>query len=270
MASTIRVLSQLEPTHEAYDVSAEVAVRALFAAEARHFWHLTRNRFITRRLRGLGLASGSRFLELGCGSGSVAAALVRAGLSVTAVDGHRSLLEIAAARPEPLTLWLHDLRLGTEGFPERDFDAAGLFDVIEHLDDPAGALASALQSIRPGGLVVGTVPALMGLWSNVDVASGHKTRYSKGRLAALLGGMAGARTVEVEYFNRVLIPLLWVRRMVARTSSAEEVARNLSVPAAPINQAMNALVLAEHGLSRALEATPIPGSSLWFALQRLE
>ena len=142
--------------------------------------------------------------------------------------------------------------------------------------DPAGhrwqqpQQASALQSIRPGGLVVGTVPALMGLWSNVDVASGHKTRYSKGRLAALLGGMAGARTVEVEYFNRVLIPLLWVRRMVARTSSAEEVARNLSVPAAPINQAMNALVLAEHGLSRALEATPIPGSSLWFALQRLE
>jgi len=268
MATNIRVLSQLEPTHAGYDVSDEVAVRALFAAEGRHFWHLTRNRFITERLQAFDLPAGSRFIELGCGSGSVASALARAGFSVTAVDGHRSLLEIAAARPEPLTLWLHDLRLGSAGFPERDFDAAGLFDVVEHLDDPGSALAAALQCVRPGGLLVGTVPALLGLWSKVDVASGHKTRYSRRRLAALLASVAGARTLEVAYFNRVLIPLLWVRRLAARTASAQEVARHLSVPAAPLNQALKALVLAEHRLSRLLDATPIPGSSLWFSLQR--
>jgi 2-polyprenyl-3-methyl-5-hydroxy-6-metoxy-1,4-benzoquinol methylase len=268
MVATIRVFSQLDPAHEGYDVSAESMVRALFAAEARHFWHLTRNRLIAGRLRALGLAPGARLIELGCGSGGVANALAQAGYAVTAVDGHRSLLEIAAARPGPLTLWQHDLRLGTDGFPERDFDAAGLFDVIEHLDDPAAGLAAALRCVRPGGLLLGTVPALMGLWSNVDVAAGHKTRYSKRRLAALLAGVAGARLREVTYFNRVLVPLLWLRRLGARTASAAEVARDLSVPAAPINHALKAIVLAEHRLGPVLDRTPLPGSSLWFALQR--
>jgi SAM-dependent methyltransferase len=268
MVSAIQVLSELEPTHPDYDVSAEATMRALFTAEEHHFWHLTRNRFITRRVRGLGLAPGARFLELGCGSGSVASALVRSGYSVTAVEGHRSLLEIAAARPEPLTLWQHDLRLGTDALPHRDFDAAGLFDVIEHLEDPEAALAAALRCVPPGGLVVGTVPALMALWSNVDVASGHSTRYSRPRLLALLDGVAGARVVEVAYFNRVLVPLIWAHRLTAREATPEEVAKNLTVPAWPVNKALTALVLAEQKLSRPLEAAGFPGSSLWFALRR--
>jgi 2-polyprenyl-3-methyl-5-hydroxy-6-metoxy-1,4-benzoquinol methylase len=43
---------------------------------------------------------------------------------------------------------------------ESDFDAVGLFDVIEHLDDPGSALRLALRLAKLGGFVVGTVPAL--------------------------------------------------------------------------------------------------------------
>jgi 2-polyprenyl-3-methyl-5-hydroxy-6-metoxy-1,4-benzoquinol methylase len=270
MPSPIRVLSQLDLDHEAYDVSSATAVRALLAAEAKHFWHLTRQRIVTDRLHALGLPPGARLIDLGCGSASLAAALARAGYRVTGVEGHRLLLEVAAQRPETLALWLHDLRLGTEALPERDFDAAGLFDVIEHLEDPAGALVSALQCVRPGGWVVGTVPALMALWSGVDVASGHKTRYSKARLADLLGGIPGARVIEIAPFNRVMVPLLWLHRRRARSASADELAQNLSVPARPLNQALRVLVLLEHRLSRFLDGTPVPGASLWFALRRVE
>jgi hypothetical protein len=75
--------------------------------------------------------------------------------------------------------------------------------------------------------------------------------------------------LEVAYFNRALVPLFVVRRLMVRTGSAEEMARHLTVPVAPINQALKAIVLAEHRLSRFLDPTPLPGASLWFSLQRL-
>src|SRR5262245_53429954 len=113
MPSRITAVSELAGDAAGYDLTSDgseaALVEALLAAEARHFWHRTRNRLIVARLRRLGAAPGSRVLELGCGSGGVAAALARAGYAVAGVEGHRALLEAAARRPEPLTLWLHDL-----------------------------------------------------------------------------------------------------------------------------------------------------------------
>jgi hypothetical protein len=55
----------------------------------------------------------------------------------------------------------------------------------------------ALERARFGGLVVGTVPALMSLWSCIDEHSGHKTRYSAAALRATLGITARFRAASV-------------------------------------------------------------------------
>lgn len=273
MPSKIQLVSELAGDHPGFDLArdgaAELAVEALRTAENRHFWYLTRNRFILERLRRLGLRSGARVIELGCGSGCVAAALARAGFDVTAVDGHRALLEVAALRPEPMTLWLHDLARGVEALPERSFEAACLFDVIEHLDAPASALREALRCVRPGGLLVGTVPALMWLWSGIDERAGHKVRYTTRTLSALLRGVEGAAPVEVVPFNRALVPLIWLqRRVVGRAADTAHAVQNLAVPAWPVNAALGGLVMLEQGLSPLLDRSGLQGSSLWFALRR--
>jgi SAM-dependent methyltransferase len=262
-------ISALAEDDPAFNISGDESTPALLSAEERHFWHRSRNRIILSRLARLGITPGARFLELGCGAGCVASELARAGYEVTGVDGHRDLLRIARRRSPALRLWLHDLRRGTGELPARDFDAAGLFDVIEHLDDPAAALREALACVRPGGFVLGTVPALMALWSAVDEHSGHKLRYSAAHLRALLEGLSQATVIEITPFNRVLVPLLWAqRRWVGRRGDEASAVRNLGVPFAPVNRMLYALVMLEHRLAPILDKTPLGGASIWFALRR--
>ena len=273
MPTRLRIISELARDHPGYDLASddatEKAVEALRAAENRHFWYLTRNRIILGRLRGLGLEHGARLIELGCGSGCVSAALARAGYQVTGVEGHRPLLEVAALRPEPLMLWLHDLARGADELPERGFDAACLFDVIEHFDDPPAVVANAAACVRPGGLVVGTVPALMWLWTGIDTRSGHRLRYTPATLRAHLQAVPGIDLVEVVPFNRVLVPLLWLKRLaVSRDGRTEDVIKGLAVPPAPLNALLAALVRLEQGLAPVLDRTPLPGASLWFAARK--
>ncbi|MET0595776.1 MAG: hypothetical protein ABW133_23965, partial [Polyangiaceae bacterium] len=133
----------------------------------------------------------------------------------------------------------------------------------------------AMSLAKPGGHVVGTVPALMSLWSSIDEQAGHKIRYSEETLAATLAGVRGARVLEIAPFFRSLVPLVWVQRRMlgksGRTDPREHVqasVQNLRVPPLPINAGLLALANAEHALARAMPRLSIPGASLWFSLAR--
>ncbi|HET7755159.1 MAG TPA: class I SAM-dependent methyltransferase, partial [Anaeromyxobacteraceae bacterium] len=255
-----------EEGHGGYPVS-EAALRELSIAEDRHFWHATRNELIAERLARAGVESPARVLELGCGGGCVAAHLSRAGYRVVGVDGSVARLREAAARAPNARFLAHDLGLGVPAEAGADFDAAGLFDVVEHLDDPVSALAAAVASVRPGGLVVGTVPAEMALWSVVDQAAGHRLRYDVPGLGEMLRRVVGAEVVEVVPFNRAIYPVLWLqRRLAARDASAAAV-QSLRVPAAPLNALFGRLLRAERR-GRLPVASRWPGTSIWFALRR--
>lgn len=266
--SNIEIVGELSPDHEGYDVSDSQLIEALSIAEDRHFWHLSRNEFITRRLRRLGVDRGSTILELGCGGGVVAAALAHAGYGVTGVDGHYQRVVEAATRSPKSRFVVKDLRLGLDGLGG-EFDAVGLFDVIEHLDDARGLLQSALSLTRAGGVVVGTVPALMSLWSEVDAVSGHRLRYDRDTLHGLLSQLTAATTVEVRYFNRLLVAPMWaVRRKTVERGTKETILQQLTPPRPWINAAALGLFRAEHRSGALLDAARVPGSSLWFAVRR--
>jgi SAM-dependent methyltransferase len=273
MPSEILTVSEMAGDDAGYDLESDrsgaALVRALLDAQARHFWHNTRNRLIVSRLRRLGVPAGARLVDLGCGSGGVAAALSRAGYRVTGVEGHRVLIEAAARLPESLTLWLHDMRRGLGALPERGHDVAALFDVIEHVDDPVALVAEAMACVRPQGWVVGTVPALMWLWTGIDVRAGHRLRYTTVTLQKALLRVPGARLVEIVPFNRVLVPLMWIQRLlVGRGDTTEDLIRSLAVPPLPVNALLAGLIRIEQGLAGLLDHTPLPGTSLWFALRK--
>jgi SAM-dependent methyltransferase len=262
--------SGLRPDDPSFDISDEDDVRALHRAEAAHFWHRSRNRVIVAKLRSLGVLPGSTLLDLGCGGGCVALALAGSGYRVTGIDGHAALLELAARRVPNAEFVCHDLRKGTADLALDPFDAAGLFDVIEHLQDPKAAIADAIERVRPAGHVVGTVPALMSLWSSIDEHAGHVTRYGVDTLRSVLSDVSGARIIETTPFFRTLVPLMWLqRKWVSRQPGAEGAVSNLAVPWGPINAALNAVSAIENGLAPILDRFAIPGASIWFALQRL-
>jgi SAM-dependent methyltransferase len=69
-------------------------------------------------------------------------------------------------------------RLEDVGLPPGSVSAAGMFDVLEHIEDEADALQQVHALLRPGGLLLLTVPAYAFLHSADDVAAGHFRRYT--------------------------------------------------------------------------------------------
>src|SRR5262249_12908488 len=111
----------LAPDDPAFDISDRDDVAALLSAEERHFWHRSRNRFICARLVRLGVSSGARIVELGCGAGCVAAELSGAGYELTGVDGHRALIDVATARAPAARFHCRALRAGVPHLPHPRF-----------------------------------------------------------------------------------------------------------------------------------------------------
>lgn len=71
-----------------------------------------------------------------------------------------------------------------------------LSEVLEHLDDDLGALTAIRELLASGGNLVVTVPANPELWTQWDDLAGHRRRYRKAQLAALLSS-AGFNVREI-------------------------------------------------------------------------
>jgi SAM-dependent methyltransferase len=114
-----------------------------------------------RSLALLHLHPGDRCLDLGCGTGPdlpALAALVQPGGHVVGADRSEALTAVARSRHAPGTgsveLVVADAhRLP---FPDGAFDACRADRTLQHVADPAAALAEVARVTRPGGWVVVT------------------------------------------------------------------------------------------------------------------
>jgi SAM-dependent methyltransferase len=184
----------------------------LFAVEERHFWFRTRNRCIAAATRLIpGRESLRTVVEHGCGTGFVLAELARQfpSAKVIGTDLFAEGLEVARRRFKG-TLIQTDV-LDWES-PE-PIDLVGMFDVLEHLDDDVKVLRAVREQLQSRAHLLLTVPAHMKLWSEYDVVSGHRRRYSRSGLMHLLESNGFEVTFCTEFMS-VLLPLMWFRRRV--------------------------------------------------------
>lgn len=102
--------------------------------------------------------AGSSVLDLGCGTGELAIALAAAGMRVTGCDISPEMLRIAADAKTPVG-WV-ELEPDWRVLPFRagGFDAVVASSVLEYVDDPVAVLCECHRVLRPGGLVLCTVP----------------------------------------------------------------------------------------------------------------
>jgi ubiquinone/menaquinone biosynthesis C-methylase UbiE len=107
----------------------------------------------------LGLRSGARVLDVGCGTGDDAralASLVAPDGCVVGVDTSVTMVEEARRRSKGLGLPL-EFRTGDAhrlDFGDGAFDGARADRVFQHLDDPKQALAELIRVTKPGGRIV--------------------------------------------------------------------------------------------------------------------
>ena len=186
---------------------------SLYALERDYFWFRARTRLI---LWAFGrYASRCRtFLEIGCGTGSVLAAIARAHPAV-AVWGSEAFLEglqFARTRVDAVRLMQMDARC----VPFVDeFDAIGLFDVIEHIEEDQAVLMQASRALKPGGTLLITVPQHRFLWSPADEHAGHVRRYTRTELLQKVE-QAQLKVVRCTSFVSLLFPLLLISRIRRR------------------------------------------------------
>jgi SAM-dependent methyltransferase len=226
--------------------------------DQRHWWYRARREVLAELIRRKASPPpNARLLEIGCGTGHNLTMLGEFG----AVEGlelddiARGIAEQRLGRPV-MSSPLPEL----SGVPEAAYDLVGAFDVIEHIADDQAALESIASRLKPGGKFVMTVPAHQWMWSAHDVVNHHQRRYSKAGLRRLLQ-QSPLRLEAIGYFNSLLFPVAVAERMASRARGKDDA--NLSLPAAPLNSALERMFAAERHLIGRL---PLPPGLSLFAV----
>ena len=233
-----------------YDILANV--------EDAHWWWRARReilRDVIDRFRPAG--GGLRLLEVGCGSGGNLPMLAEFGAVVGAEREARAIDLLRARRGDAFHVVPHAI---PEPLPGR-FDVIGMFDVLEHVEDDAGAMRWAARQLEPGGIVVVTVPAFQFLWTEQDDAVHHTRRYTTGDLTRVLP--PEIELVHLTYFNSLLFaPIAGVRALMNLVPRGDRPPRShLGVPPAPINALFYRLFR--------LERHVVPAASIPFGVSAL-
>ncbi len=182
----------------------------------RRHWFYRGKRAIVRAWIGrhLVLRRDDLLIDAGCGTGTFLAEM--AGVCrVLGLDDHDESLALARPRVEAVGGRVLKTSLERVDLPDGCAAVVTLQDVLEHVDDDAAALRELTRLVRPGGLLVLTVPALRWLWSDWDVALHHRRRYSRADLLRLLR-QPGVDVLRCCYFNAPLLPAIALVRLWRR------------------------------------------------------
>lgn len=214
--------------------------------EDAHWWFAARRTICDHLLARLALPPDTTILEPGCGTGGNFPMLARRG-RVFAMDSDESALRFAASRN------LAELARGAlpENIPfaDRRFDLAVMTDVLEHLDDPLGALRALHARLKPGGWLLLTVPALPWLWSEHDLTHHHRRRYRAAELRGTVAG-AGFEVTYLSHYNFILLPAIAGARLWGKLwhggARGADGRHDLAMPPLPLNRLLRRLFASEH------------------------
>jgi len=173
----------------------------------------------------LGLKSGDKILDLGCGFGRHAFEAARRGASVVALDAGRDEVEGVAATfaamveagelsPENLHVAAVQGDALAIPFPDGTFDRVICSEVLEHIPDDLGAMRELARVLRPGGTMAITVPrfgpelinwALSDAYHNVP--GGHIRIFRKSQIKKRLTSV-GMNVTSHHYAHGLHSPLV--------------------------------------------------------------
>lgn len=130
-----------------------------------------------------------RALDIGCGRGDLAAALIARGWQVAGVEPSKRAGAIARRRG----VHLLGSTLQTSTLAEGEYGLAVMRHSLEHLPDPLGSMRRVREALQPGGRVVISVPNFAswqrarfgGSWFHLDLPR-HRVHFTPSSLETML------------------------------------------------------------------------------------
>jgi 2-polyprenyl-3-methyl-5-hydroxy-6-metoxy-1,4-benzoquinol methylase len=146
-----------------------------------------------------------RLLDVGSGDGQFVHHMAGHGWDATGLDFSSAASELAARRGLRGRFLLGSL--ADHDLPPGSFDAVTLWQVLEHIGEPVAMLQRVRELLRPGGLLVASVPNIEGLsavltqerWWGLDVPR-HLVHYAPHTLRRAVSE-AGLTVVDVRHFS---------------------------------------------------------------------
>lgn len=214
--------------------------------ERRHWWYRGRREIILRLLDRIGFAGFAKtprtILSVGCGSGEEIRFLGRFG-KVYGIDPGEDAIRFC--RAAGIGEQVMQASAAQIPFPDESFDAVFVLDVLEHVRDEARALAQIHRVLKPGGIVVISVPAYSWLWSGADVRSHHFRRYTRRELEKKCLAQR-FEVLRATYCNTILfLPLAAIKFLTRMWEPGCCVGAEVQMPPAAINSILSWLFLRE-------------------------
>lgn len=230
----------------------------LARVEGDHFWFVARRDLVTGVLRQHLPRKVPLLLDMGCGPGLNLGQWGAFADRVLGVDQHTNAAFAADVDgPEIVVGDVTDLPFGPASA-----DVCLLLDVLEHVDDQK-ALSEAYRVLKPGGILVLSVPAHPWLWGARDIGASHLRRYSRRGLCATVKA-AGFQIKTIRPYQFVLMPLVILSRLLGKAISKT---RDLEdQPPALVNGILKWINRAEVWVS--LSILPMPTGSSYVLVAR--
>lgn len=147
--------------------------------------------------------------EIGAGHGNMAIPLAEQGIATIPIEPLYSGARALSSKGfHSYAQTLDQLNL-----PDNCLGAVGIFDVLEHLPNPEMVLREIYRVLKPGGVLLTSVPAYQWLFSDFDLQIGHFRRYSRKSLLNLLNSSNFTETKISNLFFIFVAPAFILRRL---------------------------------------------------------
>ena len=177
--------------------------------EDTHWWFVAKRNILKLFIKkNIGEIKGLKVIDIGCGTGAILQMISDLGADAVGVDMSHEALKFCREKNLNVVLGKGE----SIPFESGRFDLVLASDVLEHVDDDAGAMREIERILKPGGVFIATVPAHQWLFSAHDHLLHHRRRYSKNEFRKLLEN--NFEDVKISWIHSaILIPAIVQRTL---------------------------------------------------------